>query len=204
VYTVVAALHRLQAGARAAVEPGLANVSGTELKLTVGEGRRSQEPSRDPPEALSFKEAGAFLLAPRGRGRFSPPTDQRRACRALRNASRSASLRSATARPGIACAHTIFQQAGQRGAHAELDRHAGHTRCALLTRYGEKCAGHRKRPPGGPFEEMLEGLENRQANGAPREVPLVACHITSGSIGAVKPTRSSSSRPSKASMYSSR
>jgi hypothetical protein len=45
---------------------GLANVSGTELKLTVGEGRRSQEPSRDPPEALSFKEAGAFLLAPRG------------------------------------------------------------------------------------------------------------------------------------------
>jgi hypothetical protein len=61
----------------AAVEPGLVNVSGTELKLTVGEGRRSQEPSRDPPEALSFKEAGAFLLAPRGRGRFSPPTDQR-------------------------------------------------------------------------------------------------------------------------------
>jgi hypothetical protein len=61
----------------AAVEPGLANVSGTELKLTVGEGRRSQEPSRDPPEALSFKEAGAFLLAPRGRGRFSPPTAQR-------------------------------------------------------------------------------------------------------------------------------
>jgi hypothetical protein len=49
----------------AAVEPGLANVSGTELKLTVGEGRRSQEPSRDPPEALSFKEAGAFLFRAR-------------------------------------------------------------------------------------------------------------------------------------------
>jgi hypothetical protein len=62
----------------AAVEPGLANVSGTELKLTVGEGRRSQEPSRDPPEALSFKEAGAFLLAPRGRA-----DDQRRGTIAL-------------------------------------------------------------------------------------------------------------------------
>jgi hypothetical protein len=57
---------------------GLANVSGTELKLTVGEGRRSQEPSRDPPEALSFKEAGAFLLAPRGRA-----DDQRRGTIAL-------------------------------------------------------------------------------------------------------------------------